>query len=122
MSHPQYFYQKLEQELQQVCTQISLLVQSKPLYASLWLQLQCHAAEAWPELLQHWQTPDLIEPKQRLEQLLAALSQYEIGGYGLCADCEAEIPLAELVQDPAQQRCKKCSQAHHENLHLPQKK
>ena len=119
MSHPNYFYQRLEQELQQVCTKISALVQSKPLYASLWSQLQHHAAEVWPELLQHWQTPDLIEPKQRLEQILAALSQYEIGGYGLCADCEAEIPIAELLQDPAQQRCQECNKEHKANLHQP---
>lgn len=108
MSHPHYFYQRLQHELQQVCGQITTLVQSKPLYASLWLQLQHQTAEVWPELLQNWQTPDLIEPKHRLEQILAALSQFEIGCYGLCADCESEIPLTELVQDPAQQRCKKC--------------
>lgn len=112
MSHPYYFNQRLEQELQQVRIKIAMLVQSKPLYASLWLQLQSQPTEVWPELLQHWQTPDLIQPKQRLEQVLAALSQYEIGCYGLCADCEAEIPLAELVQDPAQQRCTKCDKGH----------
>lgn len=115
MSHPHYFYQTLEQKLQQLRLDISILVQTKPLYDCLWLQLQSQPTDAWPELLQHWQTPDLIEPKKRLEQILAALSQYEIGCYGLCADCEAEIPLTELVQDPAQQRCKKCEKEHKEN-------
>lgn len=119
MTNSRYFYKRLQKELQQVRIQISNLLQSKPLFDSLWSSLQHQDSESWPELLQCWQTPDLIEPKQRLEQILAALSQYEIGGYGLCADCEAQIPIAELMQDPAQQRCKACKKEHISPLHLP---
>ncbi len=38
----------------------------------------------------------------------AALARLESGHYGLCADCEAEIPLARLKLEPQALRCVAC--------------
>ncbi|MCE9777980.1 TraR/DksA C4-type zinc finger protein [Shewanella algae] len=44
----------------------------------------------------------------RLLRLDAALCQLDLGLYGLCADCEAEIEAYRLDRDPTEQRCERC--------------
>ncbi|EKE68751.1 TraR/DksA family transcriptional regulator [Gallaecimonas xiamenensis] len=46
---------------------------------------------------------------QRLTQVEAALCQLDLGLYGICCDCEAEIELDRLAADPAEQRCARCT-------------
>ncbi|MCE9684914.1 TraR/DksA C4-type zinc finger protein [Shewanella sp. AS16] len=58
----------------------------------------------------------------RLARLDAALCQLELGLYGLCADCEAEIEAERLGADPTEQRCERCNaryqQQHRQELRL----
>jgi len=71
-------------------------------------QIQHQPSTNWPELLQLQLSWSLTEYTQRLEAVLAALSLIELNNYGTCADCEREIPLSLLQQDPARQRCELC--------------
>ena len=52
----------------------------------------------------------------RLVRLDAAICQLDLGLYGLCSDCEAEISAGRLQQDPTEQRCEQCEE-HHRHEH-----
>lgn len=45
---------------------------------------------------------------RQLIQLDAAWCQLEMGLYGLCSDCEAQINFTLLQQNPLRQRCQAC--------------
>ncbi|NUY55487.1 hypothetical protein BZG79_05820 [Salinivibrio sp. MA427] len=45
---------------------------------------------------------------ERLEKVDAALCAMDLEIYGLCADCESDIPLDDLIKDAAEQRCPQC--------------
>lgn len=100
----------LEEQLQ-LQTQIMHFLnnQQNPDYQQLSLKLQQLPLPRWPELLLHWHTPDLKPLSLRLEAVQAALSQMEIGLYGICSDCESRIDASRLEQDPAEQRCFRCT-------------
>lgn len=54
----------------------------------------------------------------QLTQLDAAICQLDIGLYGLCADCEAEIEAHRLSVNPLEQRCTQCAADYaHEHRH-----
>lgn len=54
----------------------------------------------------------------RLNKLDAAFCQLDLGLYGLCSDCEAEIESERLSQDPTEQRCTSCAEHYqHEHRH-----
>lgn len=55
----------------------------------------------------------------RLEKLDAALCALYTGLYGLCADCEDDIELQDLEQDPAEPRCKQCREQDHYHHDIP---
>lgn len=101
---------QLQQELQQLQSGILRYLQQDPggEFSQLQQQLTQKPAVHWPELLKYWQTPELEQKNHRLELVLAALSQMDIGLYGLCSDCEAKIQRELLLQDPARQRCDVC--------------
>lgn len=109
--------EQLQQELQQLqCSILQYLQQNHGSeYLTLYQQLQQQPAVHWPELLRYWLTPELEQKSHRLELVLAALSQMDIGLYGLCSDCEARIGRELLQQDPARQRCASCEQRRHDN-------
>ncbi|MDD8057769.1 MULTISPECIES: TraR/DksA family transcriptional regulator [Shewanella] len=44
----------------------------------------------------------------QLMKLDAALCQLDLGLYGLCSDCEMEIEISRLINDPTEQRCASC--------------
>jgi len=44
----------------------------------------------------------------KIKNIDAALTNIEIGIYGICADCEENIEIAQLKLNPAQQRCSLC--------------
>lgn len=96
-----------QQHLQQLI-QDFLQQQDRAEYQQLTVQLMQLSLARWPELLSHWHTPELHQPSQRLEAVQAALSQMEMGLYGICCDCEAKIEPERLDDDPAEQRCKRC--------------
>ncbi len=77
-------------------------------YLQLLQVLESQQLGHWPELLAKWLTPELKQKTNRLEALQAALSQMDMGLYGLCCDCECRIERELLKQDPARQRCARC--------------
>ncbi|MGF1682567.1 conjugal transfer protein TraR [Photobacterium minamisatsumaniensis] len=61
--------------------------------------------------------PNLFDLASRMEKVDAAVCSTKLGMYGLCVDCEEEIELVDLQQDPAQPRCRSCqehSRYHHD--------
>lgn len=52
----------------------------------------------------------------KLLRLDAAACQLDLGLYGLCSDCEAEIETQRLLSDPTEQRCASCAE-HHKHEH-----
>ncbi|WMC11909.1 transcriptional regulator, TraR/DksA family protein [Oceanimonas pelagia] len=63
---------------------------------------------AWPQL-----QPQLT----LLRQADAALCQWQLGLYGLCSDCEAELEPVQLLADPCRQRCDSCEQKYQKAQH-----
>ncbi|WEM43091.1 conjugal transfer protein TraR [Photobacterium sp. DA100] len=62
--------------------------------------------------------PNLFDLAVRMERVDAAVCSVKLGMYGLCVDCEEEITLEDLEQDPAQPRCSSCrehSRYHHDS-------
>ncbi|MDP5291084.1 TraR/DksA C4-type zinc finger protein [Oceanimonas sp. CHS3-5] len=66
------------------------------------------ALSAWPQLQPQLQT---------LRQVDAALCQWQLGLYGLCSDCEAELDPAQLLADPCRQRCTQCEEKYQKAQH-----
>jgi len=85
-------------------------------YGKLRIQLEHQPLSHWPELLRHWLTPELENRSRRLELVQAALSQMDMGLYGLCSDCESRIERELLMADPARQRCAHCESKHNEQI------
>ncbi|MBV7299581.1 DksA protein [Enterovibrio paralichthyis] len=56
---------------------------------------------------------DLLAEGVRLEKIDAALCAIETELFGLCADCEEEIELDDLSEDPAEPRCRGCRDKSH---------
>ena len=82
-------------------------------YVQLRQQLSNQSLGHWPDLLRKWLTPELQAKTQRLELIQAALSQMDMGLYGLCSDCECRIEKGLLIKDPARQRCGQCEKNYH---------
>ncbi|MCH8538216.1 MAG: conjugal transfer protein TraR [Alkalimonas sp.] len=96
--------QQLQQQIQDFLNQ-----QDRAEFQQLRLQLMQLSLARWPEVLLHWHTPELSVSGKRLEAVQAALSQMEMGLYGICCDCELIIENQRLEQDPAEQRCGQCA-------------
>lgn len=63
------------------------------------------------ELLDLASTTELLSNApdiSKIKKIDAALTNIEIGIYGICADCEENIEIAELKLNPTQQRCPLC--------------
>lgn len=103
-------YRKLEEELMLLSHDIiKYLEQTAEIeYQQLLKKLEMESVMRWPELMSDVYSPQLRQQKQQLEKLEAALSQIQIGMYGLCADCEAPIEKHLLEQDYTRQRCLRC--------------
>jgi len=48
--------------------------------------------------------------KEKLEDIVAALGRIEDGSYGICLDCQREIPKARLLVAHWVKRCTPCQQ------------
>ncbi|MDZ7901547.1 MAG: hypothetical protein U5L01_02985 [Rheinheimera sp.] len=107
---------QLLEELQLLRTEIFSYLQSdhSDEYCKLHIQLEQQPLSHWPELLRHWLTPELEQKSRRLELVQAALSQMDMGLYGLCSDCESRIEHELLIEDPARQRCTNCEKIYRE--------
>ena len=84
----------------------------RALDADLALQLEQLTADGWADhpTLGRW--PQLQPHIKQLKQLDAAICQQQLGLYGLCSDCEAELSYELLYQDPCRQRCAQCELKH----------
>lgn len=85
------------QTLQQLDAALAATLQALP--ADEWADHP--PLSAWPQLQPHLKT---------LKQVDAALCQWQLGLYGLCSDCEAELTFEQLYQAPCRQRCTPCEQ------------
>ena len=101
---------KLEAELAQlshdIMTVIAALNQED--YPQLHQLLQTQPQSHWPELLEGKSSGILKQKQHRLEQVLAALGQFQMGLFGLCAQCDSPISSEALNHDPATLLCDLC--------------
>jgi RNA polymerase-binding transcription factor DksA len=103
--------QKLNDEIAQVKSKIlHILSQSAhPTHQHVMLILAKTANNKWLDLATEKLGPEYSQLIERMTKLEAAVSQIDIGQYGYCCDCEEKISARQLEQDPATQRCKKCT-------------
>jgi DnaK suppressor protein len=81
-----------------------------PAEQKLALELSSHPVFRWPDLNTSSLPAAIRLSFQRIENILATLSQIELNMYGLCADCEQQIETDRLTRDPTTQRCNKCAE------------
>lgn len=98
--------EELQQQRAAICQYLQQGLRTE--YSDLLLKLESNPLSHWPELLSQWLTPELETKTRRLEAIQAALSQMDMGLYGLCSDCDSRIERHLLKQDPARQRCERC--------------
>lgn len=70
----------------------------------------------WDDRAQESENDEVLEQlddqgRDELEQIDIALRRFEAGAYGVCIDCEEEIPIERLRARPAAVRCVACAQA-----------
>ncbi|MFP2767966.1 transcriptional regulator, TraR/DksA family protein [Oceanisphaera sp. KMM 10153] len=87
------------------------------LNAALAAQLQQVPADEWVDHPPLTAWPQLQPQINALKQVDAALCQWQLGLYGLCSDCEAELTREQLWLDPCRQRCDVCEQKYHKAQH-----
>ncbi|WP_298718828.1 transcriptional regulator, TraR/DksA family protein [uncultured Oceanisphaera sp.] len=86
--------------------------------AALAATLQAMPADEWADYPPLAALPQLQPQLNALKQVDAALCQWQIGLYGLCSDCEAELTSEQLLQDPCRQRCDPCEQKYGKAQHV----
>lgn len=79
--------------------------------------LQQLPTDEWPDYTPLSAWPQLQPQLKALKQVDAALCQWQIGLYGLCSDCEAELTHEQLYADPCRQRCDPCEQKYRKAQH-----
>lgn len=72
--------------------------------------------EALADLVADLGNAEVTRDLGELRELEAALRRLADGGYGVCTDCGAEIPLERLRAQPSAARCAAC-QARHEKTY-----
>ncbi len=105
-------HKKLTTELNTLASMV-LYQMSKcphPTEQQLASQLLSHAVPKWPDLDTSSLSATIRPSFQRIETILATLSQIELNIYGLCADCERQIEAERLSKDPTTQRCSYCAE------------
>lgn len=68
--------------------------------------------EGMATLLSDINNAELIRDVEELRDILAAQERMAEGTYGICIDCEDEIPYARLSVYPTAKRCIRCQQIH----------
>jgi RNA polymerase-binding transcription factor DksA len=85
-------------------------------YAELAGATHDRGEEALADLVADLGNAEVTRDLEELRGLEAALRRIADGGFGLCADCGAEIPLERLRAQPGAARCVGC-QARHEKTY-----
>ncbi|MBQ4814104.1 conjugal transfer protein TraR [Pseudoalteromonas luteoviolacea] len=81
---------------------------SNPITSELAEMLQQISPADWIDSIDEKICPNQFPNYMRLIQIEAAMCQIDIGQFGFCCDCEKEIEVELLNQDPTTQRCKSC--------------
>jgi RNA polymerase-binding transcription factor DksA len=90
-----------------------LMHSSDACYKLIAKQLQIIPADELLDLVIKFNDPNISSQISELKRIDAALNNIEIGMYGLCADCEAQLTIEQLDLDPARQRCSNCHIKYH---------
>ena len=85
-------------------------------YAALAGATHDRGEEALADLVADLGNAEVTRDLSELRGLEAALRRIADGGFGLCADCGADVPLERLRVQPAAERCLEC-QARHEKTY-----
>jgi len=85
-------------------------------YAELTGATHDRGEEALADLVADLGNAEVTRDLEELRGLEAALRRIADGGFGLCADCGADVPLERLRVQPAAERCLEC-QARHEKTY-----
>jgi RNA polymerase-binding transcription factor DksA len=85
-------------------------------YKDLALSLEQTSENNWLDLLSTQGMKELKPIIKSLDKVEASLAQIDMGMFGLCADCESEIPKEILYRNPSHQRCTSCHQKYIERL------
>ena len=81
-------------------------------YAELAGATHDRAEEALADLVADLGNAEVTRDLEELRGLEAALRRIADGGFGLCADCGADIPLERLRVQPGATRCVPCQARH----------
>jgi DnaK suppressor protein len=81
-------------------------------YAELTGATHDRAEEALADLVADLGNAEVTRDLGELRALEAALRRIADGGFGLCADCGADIPLERLRVQPGATRCVSCQVRH----------
>ena len=81
-------------------------------YAELAGATHDRGEEALADLVADLGNAEVTRDLEELRGLEAALRRIADGGFGLCADCGAEIPLERLRAQPGAARCIDCQALH----------
>lgn len=49
---------------------------------------------------------------EHIPQIIAAIKRIDAGSYGICFDCQEEIPTERLLRHPHVERCVPCQEIH----------
>lgn len=103
------FGQSLAQEQQQLLQQIRARLIELGAPGALLEALASQGVDGLGEQLPSYPDRQLYGLCNRLNKVEAALCQLDLGLFGICADCEAEIEMERLIKDAAEQRCARCA-------------
>ncbi|MCF2860073.1 TraR/DksA C4-type zinc finger protein [Pseudoalteromonas sp. SMS1] len=90
-----------------------LKTNSNPVTSQLAEMLEQTSPADWIDSIDDKICPTQFPNYIRLVQIEAAMCQMDIGQFGFCCDCEKEIEVELLNQDPTTQRCASCQSKVH---------
>ncbi|NHI00486.1 transcriptional regulator, TraR/DksA family protein [Oceanimonas sp. MB9] len=119
MMHSNITENELEQRLQAEANdhRLHFMRALQRLDASLAAQLQRLPPDEWADAPALVAWPQLQPQINNLRRVDAALCQWQLGLYGLCSDCEAQLMQAQLLADPCRQRCERCEAKYQKAQH-----
>lgn len=102
--------QMLLTQLQSVKEKVKarLRISSKPYLNEMVDKVDEMNADMLIENLVHAESHSINRYKAEIKSIDAALQGIELGLFGLCSDCETELDLDKLLEEPTIQRCPVC--------------
>ena len=105
---------RLEQRRAELLSSIrqQLLASDNKMYNDLAGRVHDSAEEAVADLLADIGFADIDREVSEVSDIEQALIRIATGRYGVCIDCEADIPFERLSAYPSAKRCLACQQRH----------